>query len=271
MMRYSCSSSLSAALASLLFAAPAAFAESPGPKLILSEDFESTPVAGIPQGFTRVGLVGVSDDAAHSGRQSLKMEAAPNGARRITKQGPEIAALGGEHWGRLYYKVKLPTPLPVVTEGKPSPLIHSTLVSGMAKSPQFNDLIEVRPFGSLLFMNGDVKYLYNVQPKTRKEFATATKRKFRYTDDWTLVEWHVDYASQTYQFFINGEEIPDMSLHKGAGNFEDAEIPAVFDSLSFGWTNYQPAGEGFVSWIDDIALSKERIGPTPATSTASKK
>jgi hypothetical protein len=263
-MRYSTVPPISVAIASLLVAAPIAFAQAPSAKLILSEDFESTPVGEIPPGFTKTGKVAVADDAAHSGKKSLKMEAAVNGARRITKQGAEIAALGGEHWGRLYYKVKIPTPLPVVPEGKKSALIHSTLVSGVAKSPQFNDVIEVRPFGSLLFPNGDVKYLYNVQPKTRKEFATTTKTISHYTDEWTLVEWHVDYATQTYQFFINGKEIPDMALHKGAGNFEGAEIPAVFDNLSFGWTNYQPAGEGIVSWIDDIALSKERIGPTPA-------
>jgi hypothetical protein len=258
-------------MASLLFAAPGVFAQSPSATLVLSEDFESTPVGEVPQGFTKTGNVGVADDAAHSGKKSLKMEAAVNGARRITKAGPEIAALGGEHWGRLYYKVKLPTPLPVVPEGKKSALIHSTLVSGTAKSPQFNDPIEVRPFGSLLFPNGDVKYLYNVQPKTRKEFATTTKEISHYTDQWTLVEWHVDYATQTYQFFINGSEIPDMALQKGTGNFEGAEIPAVFDSLSFGWTNYQAAGEGFVSWIDDIALGKQRIGPTPSTAAAATK
>ena len=35
----------------------------------------------------------------------------------------------------------------------------------------------------------------------------------------------------------------------------------MFDKLAFGWQNYQPAaGTGFVTWIDDIALTKERIG-----------
>ena len=46
-----------------------------------------------------------------------------------------------------------------------------------------------------------------------------------------------------------------------SGNFEKCEIPELFDSLSFGWNNYQKAEPtGFVSWIDDIALCKERIG-----------
>jgi hypothetical protein len=45
-------------------------------KLLLSEDFESTPVGEIPRGVTKTGLVGVVDDVAHSGKKSLRMEAA---------------------------------------------------------------------------------------------------------------------------------------------------------------------------------------------------
>ena len=47
---------------------------------------------------------------------------------------------------------------------------------------------------------------------------------------------------------------------KGPKNFENAEIPAAMESITFGWWNYQAAGKGFVAWIDDIALSKDRLG-----------
>ena len=249
---------------SLLLTA-AAFGEAPSASsLILAEDFEATPVGQIPAGFTKTGAVAVVEDMAHSGKHSLRIEPAERGPRRITKQGPEIAALGGEHWGRLYFKVKLPTPAPVIPEGKKFAVIHSTLVSGKATSPQFNDPIEVRVLDTVLGPNGTFQWIYNVQPQKRPEFATGSKYRFRYFDDWTLAEWYVDYATQTYQLFINGEEVPDCALHKGAGNFEKAEIPAALDTMSFGWNNYQPAGEGFTMWIDDIALSKKRIGPTPA-------
>ncbi len=248
--------------AGLLLSALGSFAQSP--KLLLSEDFETTAVGESPQGYTKSGAVGVVDDVAHGGKKSLRMEAVPRGARKITKQGPEIAALGGEHWGRLYYKVKLPAPTPTIPEGKTSGIIHSTLVSGQATSPLANDPIEVRMLGSLLNSNGSFKYLFNVQPKKRKEFGTSSKSTFHYSDEWTLAEWYVDNATQSYRFFLNGEEIKEMAVNKGAGQFADAEIPAVFESLSFGWTNYQPAaGEGFTAWIDDLALAKERIGPTP--------
>jgi hypothetical protein len=248
----------------LILVSPAAFAQSPTAPLILVENFETTAVGEIPQGYTKNGAVGVVEDVAHSGKKALRIEAAKNGARRITKQGAEIAALGGEHWGRLYFKVQLPVAMPIVPEGKKSGVIHSTLVSGKALSPHFNDPIEVRPLDTLQGTDGMLRFIYNVQPKTRPEFATGSKGRFRFTDEWTLAEWHVDHATQTYQFFVNGEEVSEIALHKGAGKFEGAEIPAAWESMSFGWNNYQIAEPGFVAWIDDIALSKQRIGPTPS-------
>lgn len=224
----------------------------------LSVDFESTPVGQVPKGWAKTGSVEVVDDVAHSGKHSLRMDAAERGPRRITAKGPEITALGGTFWGRLYFKVQLPVPEPK-GEGK-FPVIHSTLVAGSAISPQFKDPIEVRVLDTVMGPNnGAFQWIYNVQPKKRPEFAHGSKYDYHYSDDWTLAEWYVDYATQTYRLFINGKEITQASFSKGAGNFDKAEIPEVFESLSFGWNNYQPAGKGFVAWIDDIALSKERI------------
>ena len=71
--------------------------------------------------------------------------------------------------------------------------------------------------------------------------------------------WSIDYATQSY-LYINSKEIKDVARNNGASKFDRTEIPEVFESLSFGWYNYQVAGTGFVAWIDDIALSKDRIG-----------
>ncbi|MDB6118627.1 MAG: hypothetical protein JWO08_2408 [Verrucomicrobiaceae bacterium] len=253
---------LASAFLTLALAHPTARAAEPA-KLVLSEDFDSTPVGEIPTGFTKAGAVGVTEETAHSGKKCLRIEPAVKGGRKIIKQGPEITALGGEHWGRLYMKVKLPTPVPVIPEGKKSAVIHSTIVEGTAKSPLFNDPIALRLVSSCTSPKGTSTYLFNVQPKKeRKEFSQSTKSIYHYSDQWTLVEWHVDHATQTFQLFLDGKEITDAGVSKGAGHFEGAEIPAVFETLSFGWTNYQaaPEGQSFTAWIDDIALSKERIG-----------
>ena len=237
--------------------------------LLLVEDFEATAAGQIPKGWNKHGAVGVVEDVAHSGGRALRCEAAVNGPRRITIADPKLmAALGGEHWGRLYFKVQLPVPVPK-GEGK-FPVIHSTIVAGAAQSPQFKDHIEVRVLDAVMGPNdGAFQWIYNVQPRKRPEFANGSKYDHHYTDEWTLAEWHVDFATQTYQLFINGTEIPGASMSKGAGNFEKCEIPEIFESLSFGWNNYQKAEPtGFVAWIDDIALGKERIGdrglPPPA-------
>lgn len=258
----------------LALASSAAFAQSPAPALapgdiFLSEDFDSTPVGQIPKGFDHKGAVAVAEDFAHSGKHSLKMSAAEKGARVITLNQAEANALGSEHWGRLYYKMKLPTPLPVPPPGKTSGGIHSTIVSANAISPLANDKIEVRLAGTGTDMTGSFKYLYNVQTRQgRGEFGRSSKEKFQYSDQWTLIEWHADYNTQTYQFFLNGKEIPELSIHAGAGQYEKVEIPKNFDDMAIGWLNYQPAsGEGFTVWIDDLVLAKKQIGAGPVPET----
>ncbi len=225
-------------------------------RFLLYEDFEATAAGQIPRGYQKTGAVAVVEDVAHSGRHSLRIEAAANGPRRITVKGDEIKALGGQHWGRLYFKVQTPTP-----EADAGKVIHSTLVAGSAQSPLAKDPIEVRLLDTVMGSDkGAYQYIYNVQPAKRGEFGKGSSYKYHWTDQWTLAEWYVDFATQTYRLFINGEEIKEVAFMKGAGNFADAEIPEVFESLSFGWNNYQQAGKGFVAWFDDIALAKDRIG-----------
>lgn len=229
------------------------------PGTIVSEDFESTPAGSIPAGFTKTGDIAVEEGVAHSGTHALRIEPAVKGGRFISLAPDKVAALGGEHWGRLYYKVKTPAPLPT---GR---LIHATLVDGKGTSPLANDLIDVRLATLLYYPNGDFGYFYNVQPPNgRKEFGPKSATMQKFTDDWTLLEWHADYATQSYEFFVNGKEVADIGQHKGADNYEGIEIPAAFQTLSVGFTNYQPAtDDGFTVWIDDFAVGKQRLGPVP--------
>ncbi|HSU65752.1 MAG TPA: hypothetical protein VLJ39_02670, partial [Tepidisphaeraceae bacterium] len=120
----------------------------------VSIDFENVPVGQIPPGFTKTGDVGVVDDVAHTGHKSLKMLPAEKGARKITLKGDILNALSGEHWGRLYFKVKLPAPEP--KEG--GKVIHMTIVSGTATSPLAHDAIEVRTLGIVENAKGAFQY-----------------------------------------------------------------------------------------------------------------
>jgi len=239
-------------------------AEEPSSLQVLTEGFERTALGAVPAGFAKEGLVGVANDMAHTGRQSLRMEAAPKGGRRLVfANSRALAALGGEHWGRLYFRVRFPVPPPPVpAAGQKFSVVHFTIVSGKGRSPLFEDPVEVRMVDGCYGSNGGVQYLYNVQPAKRPEFGRGSRYDHRFADRWTLAEWHLDHATQTFQLFLDGQEVKEVSFTKGAGRFDKAEIPAEFMSLSFGWTNYQSAGEpGFMAWIDDVALAKTRLGP----------
>jgi hypothetical protein len=233
-------------------------------KLLLLEDFETTAVGQVPKGYQKQGAVSVVEEGAHSGRHCLKCDAAPNGARKITLKGDVLKELGGSFWGRLYFKVLTPTPDPEK--------VHSTFVAGAAKSPAHQDDIETRLFGTNCGNKGTYSYLFNVQPHTKRaEFGKSSASKYTYKNEWQLAEWQVDSKTQTYRLFIDGEEIKDCSFSKGAGNYEGAELPDSYESLSFGFTNYQQAGKGFTVWIDDIALAKDRVGARGIAQPKAKK
>src|SRR5260221_2040321 len=68
-------------IAFLSLASSRALAQAAAADIVVSEDFESTPVGQIPKGFTKTGAIGVAEDAAHSGKHSLKIEPAEKGGR----------------------------------------------------------------------------------------------------------------------------------------------------------------------------------------------
>ncbi len=164
-----------------------------------------------------------------------------------------MSALGGSHWGRIFYKVQTPAPMPT------SGVVHSTLVAGAAVSPVSGN-IEVRVVDTVEDTTGHHQFLYNVQPDTRAEFGTGSDYSWTYDGRWHCAEWHVDYATQSYHFYFDGAEVTSIAITNGAGNFVDSEIPAVFTSLSVGWNNYQTSTPGFVAWFDEIAVDRARPG-----------
>src|SRR5438270_541762 len=161
-------------------------ARAAAPAVIVTEDFEKVAVGAIPAGFTKTGAIAVAEGVAHSGTHALKVEPALRGGRFVTLPTDVVDKLGGEQWGRLYYKVQLPAPSPAPQEGKKGPpAIHTTLVAAKATSPLAHDSIEVRLAGLSLNSAGEFRYLYNVQPKGgRKEFGTRAEATHKFTDEW---------------------------------------------------------------------------------------
>jgi hypothetical protein len=92
------------------------------------------------------------------------------------------------------------------------------------------------------------------------EFGKGSAYNWSYDDNWHCAEWHVDGATQSYQFFIDGAEVTQIAINNGAGKYSGTDIPNVFTQARVGWNNYQSASPGFVAWIDEIAMHTSRIG-----------
>jgi hypothetical protein len=103
------------------------------------------------------------------------------------------------------------------------------------------------------------QYLYNVQPNG-PEFGKGSDYSWMFDDQWHCAEWHIDGPTQSYDFYIDGEHVQQISIANGPGNYEGSEIPDAFSEVRIGWINYQDAPPGFTAWIDDVALDDERVG-----------
>jgi hypothetical protein len=166
--------------------------------------------------------------------------------------------LGTGHWGRVRYKVLLPVP---------DAFVHSTIVAlygvGPTTGPQevrVVDTVKEDKDGFNNDGNGSrFQYLYNVQPNGA-EFGKGSDYNWKFDGEWHCAEWHIDGPTQSYDFYIDGQHIDQISIANGPGNYAGSEIPNAFSEVRVGWTNYQSAPPGFTAWVDDIALDNDRIG-----------
>jgi hypothetical protein len=226
-----------------------------GRDLIICEDFEDTDVGDVPDGWERHGsLIAVNDDDARGGSRSLKISPAAQEERRIYH---DASLLGAQHWGRIHYKVQTPTP---------DAFVHATMVSLLGDGPE-NGLSDYRPIDTIKQnietpdVGGRHNFIYNVQIIGKSEFGTETGYDYTFDEEWHCAEYHIQASNQSYVLYLDGEDI--LSFENGAGNYDDSDIPNVFDELRVGWIEYQNDPPGFTAWIDDIAFDDERIGCEP--------
>jgi hypothetical protein len=223
-----------------------------GRDLLLCEDFESTDLGDVPNGWTRHGdLAAVDDSEAHGGSHALKLGSAAVAERRIYH---DAKLLGSAHWGRIYFEVQTPVP---------DAFVHSTLVSLLGNGPM-NGRSEYRPIDTVKQakdtrdVGGRHNFLYNVQIIGKKEFGTETSYDYVFDSKWHCAEYHIDASDQSYTLYFDGKDV--LHFTRGAGNYEASDIPTGFDELRVGFINYQSAPPGFTAFIDDIAFDDERVG-----------
>jgi hypothetical protein len=220
---------------------------------LLCEDFESTAAGMVPMGWTAHGKASVAEDQANRGKRALKIMPADNGERRIYHP---TTMVGAAHWGRVYFRVQLPTP---------DAFVHSTMVTFFGKGPtvgdgEFRVVDTVKDAKTGGFAGGKYQFLYNVQPNGA-EFGTGSNYDYTFDDKWHCAEWHVDAADQSYQFFYDSKQV--ITFTHGAGVYKDSELPNTFAEVRLGWNNYQSAPPGFTAWLDDFVIDDARVNCLP--------
>lgn len=215
-------------------------------------DFEDVTPGSVPAGFTRegTGIDVVQGQEARSGTRSVKFTSTNYANSGYFKK----ASVAGKHWGRLYYKMK--TPVPNINSW-----LHGTFVAARSGSGEFRFVDTVQE------ASGKHQYLYNVEPG---DVSLQGAYAYQFDNSWVCTEWYVDNQTQTYRFFRNGEELA-LSRNGTTTNATNlpgfAPVPATLDWLGFGFRSYQQSS-GVEGWLDDVAVSTERLGCNTATSSS---
>ena len=220
-----------------------------GRSYALCEDFESASDGQLPTGWTRVngwnqGQVGVTSAEHHTGQRALASAVAVNGQPRAGRSLTSLGATAGTHWGRIFYKVKTPFPLPASGN-----VIHNTLVGLRGSS-------ESRVVDTVVNPQGAHQFLYNLPDDS---CCTGSAYDYRsYDGNWHCAEWYIDATTQSFRFYFEGTEVRSIGFTNRPGGAARIE---QFSSIAVGWINYQtPQPPYYEAWFDDLAIDEERIG-----------
>jgi hypothetical protein len=216
----------------------------------LCEDFDSNNTDGaIPTGWQvlngwNTGSTVVASDQTHSPGHSLKSVSALTGQTRVKRSLAALGTTAGIHWGRIFYKVESPAPKP--PQGQ---VIHSTFVGLQGPT-------ESRVVDTVEDSSGHHQFLYNLPDDS---CCTGSSYDWTYDGTWHCAEWHVDGSTQSFRFFLDGNEVKALAFSYGAGK-GGAKIPAAYDFINVGWIDYQMPSSAFTAWFDDLAIDDTQIG-----------
>ena len=238
--------------------------------VLFTDDFEAHAAGQLPgtpwsEATFKSGAV-IKVDAAHafSGRQSLHVFA-PRGAQ----------------YRRGYVAIHLKSPVPeaqpnmfgramIFLEEAPialagAPPVHWTLLQGEGRSAddRYNSIYRLGVEGKDglgLMANFETTPPVTTDCKVNSRRSLPVKR-------WTCVEWHLEVASNEMQFWLDGRKVVHVAGRARAANacrgddlHGEWRAPPSFDSFYIGFERYADSTNDQNLWIDDVALSKQRIG-----------
>jgi hypothetical protein len=212
----------------------------------LCEDFESGAAGAIPTGWTalrgyaptRGGTV-LATDAAHSGKMALKSDGMSTGLDRVQRSFAGLGATITKHWGRLFYKVGSPAPVPKTG------VIHLTL--GALEGTTENRVVD-----TVVAMSGSHQWLFNIPDDS---CCAGSPYNWKFDADWHCAEWSIDVATSSFRFFTDGQEVTQLTFMGKTG----ARM-STYTSFGLGTIYYQAPPAPIVVWFDDLAIDDNRVG-----------
>jgi hypothetical protein len=219
----------------------------------------------------------VKVDAARAFRGQRAVHiSAPKGAayRRgyfAIHQSPVFPAAASEMYGRAMFWLDA---APITPAGKPP--VHWTMVQGEGRSRDatYNSLYRYggQHQGGLGLMAN-----FETTPPMRSDCWQHSEGRLP-VQQWACVEWHFAVANNEMQFWLDGSELSDLHVRDRGTGAESGCLsteqlggqwlaPPAFQSLYLGWERYQEPENDQDLWIDEVVVSRERVG-CPANATA---
>jgi hypothetical protein len=222
------------------------------PTGVVCEDFEKTMPGALPAGWGRQGSAQVIAESPARGSRALRARSPQNSnysINRITRR----TTIPGTHWGRVYFKVAVPSPRP------PSGVIHATFVAFGGNLAQ-GGAAEFRVLDTVISSSNKYLLLYNVQPVGGREFGRATGYNWQFDGRWHCAEWYIDHENQEFRLHMDGGDTPLLAFKNGPGKYDRSQIPRSFSSVSMGITHYQNSRSGFDVAFDELVIDAKRVG-----------
>jgi hypothetical protein len=256
-------------------------AHSAPPATDFFDDFERHAPGQLPgapwkeETYKSGAIIRVDGRHAFSGKQAMHVTT-PRGAdyRRgyvaIHLHGPLPQLQAGMFGRTMVWLDDVPQPPVIVYAGEkpaapPAPRVHWTLLQGEGRSAddRYNSIYRL----GLEQRNG-TQFMANFEttPPVTTDCRQQSKRTIP-VRRWACVEWHFDIASNEMRFWIDGRQIVRVVNRAAAANACKGDdlagqwlAPPRFDSLYMGFERYGDSANDQDLWIDDVALSRQRVG-----------
>jgi len=245
------------------------------PRILFAEDFErnaATEFPGAPWSeatFNSGAVIVVDAEHSFSGARALHI-LTPRGAKyrrgyvAIHLKTPVPEAMSGMYGRAMIFLDEAPIALPG------APPVHWTLLQGEGRSAddRYNSIYRLGVEGK-----GGTQLMANFEttPPVTTDCRQMSARTLP-VKRWTCVEWHMEVASHEMQFWLDGRKVVHVAGKASVANAcrgNDLQgkwlAPPKFDSFYLGFERYADSANDQNLWLDDVVLSKARVGCSTPT------